>query len=98
MDVAFTMRAIAYLSNSSLKQRSGCNGGFMDAAFTFYRMKAIASFSSSSLIAQRKAVVAMVIELTLLDVPQHGFRWNWLGFLIAASLMVDIWIVTGANG
>ena len=88
MDVAFAMRAIAYLSNSSLKQRSGHNCGFMDAAFTFYRMKA----------AQREAVVAMVIELTLLDVPQHGFRWNWLGFLIAASLMLDIWIVTGANG
>ena len=47
------------------KQSSGCNGGLMDAAFTFYKTKAIASLSSSSLIAPSRAAAAMVVSWTL---------------------------------
>ena len=41
------------------KQSSGCNGGLMDAA-SHYTMNAIASLSSSSWIAPRRAVVVTV--------------------------------------
>ena len=47
------------------KRSSSCNGGLMDAAFTFYMRKAVASLSSSSLIAPSGAVAAMVVSWTL---------------------------------
>ena len=46
------------------KQSRGCHGGLMDAAFTFYKMKAIASLRSSPLIAPSGAVAATVISWT----------------------------------
>ena len=46
------------------KRSSGCNGDLMDAAFTFYKLKAIASLSSSSLIAPNGAVAAMAVSWT----------------------------------
>ena len=71
MDAAFTFYkdevhrlSVQHFVDCS-KWSSGCRGDLMDAGFIFYKLKAIASLSSSSLIAPSGAVAAMVISCTL---------------------------------
>ena len=67
----------------------------MDAASTFYKMKAIASLSSSSLIAPSGAVAAMVVSWTLRHILQaEGRRRSEQQFVDCSSGAVAAMVVS----